>query len=178
MLRISPAGEFLLQRCKRNQKTAGGGSRAFNNALSRLPRTPCFFYGGATKGRGYIHPAREKTRIPLLAPPAAAPCSLNKDFLLQELSRLDFCPRAAVRWSVRLRGWCLGQGSGCSTPGLLVCSGPSARWTSTPIPALDLPGHRPPGGTSNRGDRSPPCVGRFKEGGFQRGEGNRNPSHL
>ena len=35
------------------------------------------------------------------------------------------------------------------------------------------PKGRSPGGTSNRGDRNPPCVGRFK-GCFQRG-GNRNP---
>ena len=37
---VSPLGEFLLQRCKRNQKTAGGGSRAFDNALSRLSLPP------------------------------------------------------------------------------------------------------------------------------------------
>ena len=47
---ISPAGEFLLQRCKRNQKPAGGGSRAFNNALSRRAPDPRYFYGGGIKG--------------------------------------------------------------------------------------------------------------------------------
>ena len=50
MLRISPAGEFLLQRCKRNQKTAGGGLRAFDNALSRLPRTPISSTGEPSRG--------------------------------------------------------------------------------------------------------------------------------
>ena len=53
-----------------------------------------------------ICPARAKDRIPYLAPPAAAPCSLNRCLLLQELSRLSFYPRGAVRWSLRLRGWC------------------------------------------------------------------------
>ena len=40
---ISPAGEFLLQRCKRNQKTAGGGSRAFTMPYPAAPRTPVYF---------------------------------------------------------------------------------------------------------------------------------------
>ena len=124
---VSPAGDLLCPRRQSRQSAAGGGSRAFNNALSRLPRTPCFFYGGATKGRGYIHPVRAKDRIPLLTPPAAAPCWLNRLMLLQERSRLVFRSRVAGRWTSRLRGWCLGQGSGCSTPRLLVCSGPSAR---------------------------------------------------
>ena len=54
------------------------------------------------EGRGLlvsneIHPARAKTRISYLAPPAAAPCWLNRLILLQERSRLMFCPRAVVR---------------------------------------------------------------------------------
>ena len=57
---ISPAGEFLLQRCKRNQKTAGGGSRAFNNALSRRAPDPHLFYGGATKECGKNLPGAGK----------------------------------------------------------------------------------------------------------------------
>ena len=76
---ISPAGEFLLQRCKRNQKTAGGGSRAFNNALSRLPRTPCFLRGshqgarlypsGAGKGQDTAPRAARCRSVPVEQPP-------------------------------------------------------------------------------------------------------------
>ena len=91
---------------QKEPKDRRGRLTGIYNALSRLPRTPCFFYGGATKGRDYIHPAREKTRIPLLAPPATALCWLNWRILLQEPSRLAFIHRGAVRWSLRLRGWC------------------------------------------------------------------------
>ena len=124
---VSPAGDLLCPRRQSRQNAAGGGSRAFNNALSRLPRTPCLFYGGATKRRGYIHPARAKDRIPLLAPPAAAPRCLNRYLLLQERSRLAPIPRGAVRWSLRLRGWCLGKGNGCNTLYFLVCGSPWVR---------------------------------------------------
>ena len=70
------------------------------------PPDPHLIYGGATKGQGYIHPARAKDRTPFLAPPAAAPCWSNKLVLLQERSRLLFRPRGAVWWSLCLRGWC------------------------------------------------------------------------
>ena len=63
---------------QKEPKDRRGRLTGIYNALSRLPRTPCFFYGRATKGRGCIHPARAKDRIPLLAPPAAAPCCLNR----------------------------------------------------------------------------------------------------
>ena len=42
---ISPAGEFLLQRRKRNQKTAGGGSRAFSMPYPASPGPPVFLRG-------------------------------------------------------------------------------------------------------------------------------------
>ena len=49
---VSPCGATYFARVgKVGKAPPGDGSRAFNNALSRLPRTPCFFYGGATKGR-------------------------------------------------------------------------------------------------------------------------------
>ena len=67
---ISPAGEFLLQRCKRNQKTAGGGSRAFHNALSRLPRTPIYFTGEPP--RGFLSPSGASKRQDTV--PRAARC--------------------------------------------------------------------------------------------------------
>ena len=121
---ISPAGESLLQRCKRNQKTAGGRRLEKHSVfLCRLPRTPCFFTGEPPRGVEKICPARAKDRIPFLTPPAAAPCWLNRYLLLQEQLRLAFFHRVAVQWSLRLRGWRLGEESGCSTPELLVCSG-------------------------------------------------------
>ena len=64
-LGISPAGEFLLQRCKRNQmaqatfscpfgaihlETAGGGSRAFTMPYPAAPRTPSFSTGEPSRG--------------------------------------------------------------------------------------------------------------------------------
>ena len=126
------------------------------------PPDPLFFLrGGATKGRSCIHPAQAKDRIPLLAPPAAAPCCLNRDLLLQVPSRLAFLHRGALRWSLRLRGGCSGQGSGCSTLYLLTCSSPLDLLTSAPIPALDLPDYRLLGGTSNRGP-TPPVRGRCR----------------
>ena len=118
---ISPAGEFLLQRCKRNQKTAGGGSRAFSMPYPASPGPPVFSTGGATKGRSCIHPARAKDRIPLLAPPAAAPCYLNKYLLLQERSRLVFRPRGAGRWSLLLRGWWRMRKAAVNTHQFQVC---------------------------------------------------------
>ena len=54
-LGISPAGEFLLQRCKRNQKTAGGGSRAFTMPYPAAPRTPVCFTGEPS--RGFVPPS-------------------------------------------------------------------------------------------------------------------------
>ena len=100
-------GDLLCPR-RQSRQNATGGRRLEKHSvfLCRLPRTPCFFYGRATKGRGCIHPARVKDRIPLLAPPAAAPCFSNRYLLLQEQSRLATIHRAAVRWSLRLRGWC------------------------------------------------------------------------
>ena len=133
---ISPAGGdgygFALRGdllCPRRQsrQSAAGRRRLEKHSvfLCRLPRTPCFFYGGAIKGQGCIQPARAKDRIPFLAPPAAqplaalppygcgvplagaaAPCWLNRYLLLQEPSRLTSIHRAAVRWLLRLRGWC------------------------------------------------------------------------
>ena len=79
---------------------AGGGSRAFDNALPRLPRTPVLFYGGSIKKVGNALSAREKPRMPFLAPPAAAQCRLNNNhLLLQEQLRLAFCPRGGLRWT-------------------------------------------------------------------------------
>ena len=49
--------------------------------------------------------------------------------------------------------------------------------TSAPIPALEFSGYRQPPGVHPIGGRGP-LIGRFKKGGFQRGEENRNPSHL
>ena len=68
-------GDLLCLR-RQSRQNATGGRRLEKHSvfLCRLPRTPCFFYGRATKGRGCIHPAWAKDRIPLLAPPAAAPC--------------------------------------------------------------------------------------------------------
>ena len=114
-MRISPAGGdgdgFALRGdllCPRRQsrQSAAGGRRLKKHSvfLCRRAPDPLFFYRGATKWRGYIHPARVKDRTPFLAPPAAAPCYLNRCLLLQERSRLVFSHRGAVRWSLRLRG--------------------------------------------------------------------------
>ena len=124
---VSPAGDLLCPR-RQSRQSATGGRRLEKHSvfLCRLPRTPVYLRG-SHQGAVYLHPARVKDRIPLLAPPAAAPCYLNRCLLLQERSRLVFSHRGAVRWSLRLRGGCLGQGSGCSTLYLLTCSSPSVR---------------------------------------------------
>ena len=155
---VSPAGDLLCPRRQSRQSAAGGGSRAFNNALSRRAPDPHLFYGGATKGQGCIQPARAKDRIPLLTPPAAALCSLNRYLLLQELSRLAFFHRVAVRWLLRLRGWCRIRKIAVNTHLLQVRTlwrfrRPQTYFETGTFRLLPAPGG---GGTSNRGDRSPP----------------------
>ena len=78
-------------------------------------RTPREFYGGAIKKVEKVLPAREKDRIPVYTPPAAQPLAalppygcgvslagaaarglLNYLLLLQEPSRLPFCPRGSA----------------------------------------------------------------------------------
>ena len=125
---VSPCGATYFARVgKVGKAPPGTASRKTLRVFMPPPPDPRFFYGGATKGRGCIHPARAKARIPSLAPPAAALCCLNRDLLLQVPSRLDFLHRAAVQWSLRLRGWCLGQGSSYIALHLLTCSEPWAR---------------------------------------------------
>ena len=46
-------GEFLLQRCKRNQKTAGGGSRAFTMPYPASPEPPLFLRGSHQRAKLY-----------------------------------------------------------------------------------------------------------------------------
>ena len=141
-----------MQRCKRNQKTAGGGSRAFTMPYPACPRTP-IFYEGAIKNAGNSLPAREKPRIGVCMPTAAAKVWLNDHLLLQEVSRLLSSSRG--------RAW-VDASPLESTPdwrkrtvrrthipvphpsaGLVACS------DGSPLNGL---GHRqPPGGTSNRG---------------------------
>ena len=138
-----------------------------------------------------ICPARAKAKIPLLAPPAAqpsaalppygcgvplagaaAPCWLNWRILLQEPSRLAFCPRAAVWWLLHLRGWCRMRKTDMNTHLLQVRTlwrfrRPQAHSGAR---ALRLPS---PGGTSNRGRG--PLISRFKGMGYLGEGGNRNP---
>ncbi len=87
---------FSSLRKKPKNRRGNASGKTLRVFMPHPPRTPYLIYGGAIKGQGYIHPARAKNRIPLLAPPAAAPCLLNRSVLLQELSRLAFSPRWAV----------------------------------------------------------------------------------
>ena len=140
-MRISPAGGdrygFALRGdllCPRRQsrQSAAGGRRLEKHSvfLCRLPRTPCFSTGGSHQGAVYLHPARVKDRTPFLAPPAAAPCCLNRYLLLQERSRLAPIPRGAVRWSLRLRGWCLICKTAYEYASALVLHSPSVSSTA------------------------------------------------
>ena len=102
---VSPSGDLLCPCRQSRQNATGDGVSKNTSCFYAASPGPPFVYGGATKGRDDIQPAREKDRIPFLAPPAAAPCWLNRLMLLQEQSRLAFFHRVAVRWSVLLRGW-------------------------------------------------------------------------
>ena len=51
-------------------------------------------------------------------------------------------------------------------------------WRGNPFPAPAGAEHPPPEGVSKEGGPQPSLFGRFKERGFLRGEGNRNPSPL
>ena len=139
-MRISPAGGdgdgFALRGdllCPRRQsrQSAAGGRRLEKHSvfLCRLPRTPVYLRG-SHQGAVYLHPARVKDRIPLLAPPAAAPCYLNRCLLLQERSRLVFSHRGAVRWSLCLRGWCLICKTAYEYASALVLHSPSVSSTA------------------------------------------------
>ena len=164
-----------MQRCKRNQKTAGGGSRAFTMPYPACPRTP-IFYEGAIKNAGNSLPAREKPRIGVCMPTAAAKVWLNDHLLLQEASRLPFCPRGRAQVDGSVTGTCAVLAKTCCKSHRVPVPHPSAGLVacSANFP-LDLPGHcQPPGGTSNRGGEAP-LIGRFKEIGYLGEGGNRNP---
>ena len=122
-------GDLLCPRRQSRQSAAGGGSRAFTMPYPAAPRTPVYLRG-SHQGAVYLHPARVKDRIPLLAPPAAAPCCLNRYLLLQERSRLAPIPRGAVRWSLRLRGWCLICKTAYEYASALVLHSPSVSSTA------------------------------------------------
>ena len=171
-------GELLCPRWQSRQSAAGGWRlEKLFVFLCRLPPDPRLFTGEPPRNVEKICPAREETRIPLLAPPAAAPCSLNRCLLLRAVAP-SFSPSRGGSVVAPPPGRLLRAGEWLQHSVPLDLQQPFGPLTSAPIPALDLPDYRLLGGTSNRGDRSPPCVGRFKERGFQRGEGNRNPSPL
>ena len=108
-------GDLLCPRRQSRQSAAGGWRLEKHSVfLCRLPPDPRLFTGEPPRNVEKICPARAKDRIPFLVPPAAAPCCLNRYLLLQEPSRLASIHRVTVWWSVRLRGWCLGQGVGAA----------------------------------------------------------------
>ena len=131
-------GDLLCPR-RQSRQNAAGGMRLEKHFvfLGRIHPGPPDFYGGAIKKVGSGLSAREKDRMPVCAPPAAAPCLLKGLLLLQESSRLPFCPRGAGASD---------GGGGKLPPYAGAC--PSLFSVLT---AQKLSGHRSPGGTSNRG---------------------------
>ena len=131
------------------------------------PRTP--IYGGPREEVRQTNPARAKDRTPLLAPPATALCRLNKHLFLQEPSRLASCPRGAVWWSLRLRGWYRIRKIAVNTHLLQVHTRQRFRrpqaYSGAEVSRL-LP---TPGGTSNRGPRPPDWS--FQGKGITKGRG-------
>ena len=160
-------GDLLCPRRQSRQNATGGGSRAFTMPYPASPGPP-FDLRGSHQLAMYLHPARAKTRISYLAPPAAAPCWLNRLMLLQELSRLALSPRAAVPWSLRLRGWYRIRKTDMNTHLLQVrtCQRFRRPQAHSGARVLRLPS---PGGTSNRGPRPPDWS--FQGDGVPRGRG-------
>ena len=154
----------------------GDGSRAFNNALSRLPRTPIYFTrepprgcvssSGAGKRQDTV-PCAARCRSVLVEQAYAPTRAIAPGFQISRGGSVDVSPpRLALSTGKWLQH---------SLP--LGLQRPFGPLTSAPIPALEFSGYRQPPGVHPIGGRGP-LIGRFKEGGFQRGEGNRNPSHL
>ena len=167
---VSPCGATYFAYVGKVGKTPPGDGVSKNTPCfyAASPGPPIFSTREPPRGVEKICPARAKARIPLLAPPAAAPCWLNWRILLQEPSRLAFCPRAAVRWLLHLRGWCRMRKTDMNTHLLQVRTlwrfrRPQAHSGAR---ALRLPS---PGGTSNRGPRPPDWS--FQGDGVSRGRG-------
>ncbi len=140
------------------------------------PPDPHYFTGEPSRGSEGTQPAREKPRMGVCAPTAAAKKRLNNHLLLQGASRLTFCLRGRAQAGRPFTGTCTvlaktrRKSHRVPVPhlaaGFVTCS------ASFP---LDLAGHRqPPGGTSNRGAEAP-LIGRFKGMGYLGEGGNRNP---
>ena len=117
------------------------------------PPDPHYFTGEPSRGSEGTQPAREKPRMGVCAPTAAAKKRLNNHLLLQGASRLTFCLRGRAHAGRPFTGTCTvlaktrRKSHRVPVPhlaaGFVTCS------ASFP---LDLAGHRqPPGGTSNRG---------------------------
>ena len=81
---VSPCGATYFARGGKVGKASPGAAHGHLTMPYPASPGPPFIYGGAIKECGKICPARAKDRIPLLAPPAAAPCWLNRRILLQE----------------------------------------------------------------------------------------------
>ena len=137
---------FFLSDEKETKESPGAAHGHFQCPIPPPPAPP-FLLRGSHQGALYLHPARAKDRIPLLAPPAAqplaalppygcgvplagaaAPCWSNGFVLLQEQSRLAFSPRRAVSY-------------GEKPP---ASSFPGITW-SPPAWATGSPPGRPPG---------------------------------
>ena len=103
---VSPCGATYFARVGKVGKAPPGAAHGHLQCPIPPRPGPPFILRRSHQGALYLHPARAKVRTPFLAPPAAAPCCLNRYLLLQERSRLAPIPRGAVRCSLRLSGWC------------------------------------------------------------------------
>ena len=142
-----------MQRCKRNQKTAGGGSRAFNNALPRRPRTPLLFYGGHHQERGKYPSGAGKAQNGYLSADRCRSVPVEQPPAPTRSDAPNFPPSRRARVDGSAAGTCAGfAGTRRKThlrpsvaPASAICH--LLRWFPTE------PSRAPPtpGGTSNRG---------------------------
>ena len=186
---VSPAGGDvdgfalrgdLLCPCRQSRQSATGGRRLEKHSvfLCRLPRTPVYLRGshqgvwknlpGAGKGQDTA--------------PRAARCrsmSLERAYTPTRAIAPTFQPSrggsvvAPPPWLVLNTQNCREPAPTPGPPPPAVSSTAGLFWRGSFQVTANPWGVHPIGGTA-----VPPVLGRFKEGGFQRGEGNRNPSPL
>ena len=154
---ISPAGDLLCPCRQSRQSATGGGSRAFDNALSRLPRTPCFFTGGPPRARLYPSgagkdqdtvPHAARCRSVLIGPTYAPTRAVAPGFLPSRGGSVVALPPG---WVVDIRGW-------LRRLKFLSLQGSFGPLPSVPIPAPQLPGYCHPRGVHPIGGTAVPPV--------------------
>ena len=136
------------------------------------PPDPHYFTGEPSRGSEGTQPAREKPRIGVCTPTAAAKRRLNDHPLLQEASRLPFRPRGRAQADGSVTGTCAVLAKTCRKTYRVPILCPAASVGACSVaPPLVLLGHRHPPGVHPIGGTAVPPDWSFQGDGVSRGRG-------